>query len=721
MRHFFPLALVLTPFLVLAFNVVYVPGPQSALARTSTKVPLPVKKPSSEQQAAKEQVIEKAPEKDKLELEGELAGLNDLAIGKTEQQVLSDSIKAIYKNKMSSARQQKAKLKHPISKKLVEWYTLRSGDVAHDTKTLNKFLKANPGWPSRARLQTKIERNYLNKAHPAKETVAYFQIFKPKTKAGAIAYAKALLEVGKKDKAVDLIRTTYQNPGLSNSLEKVIMAKYASHLRPLDHKIRVDRLLYQDRRAKIAKALRAAKRLGKAEQQAAEFRAAVIRRRHGGAKKLLAKLEPKVKNQPGVYLARVQLARRSKNSKRAAQLLAESDFKQEDIHDKDEWWIERRVNTRAAINNQNYKTAYKIASNHEHPSVNRYKEAEFLSGWLALRYLNNPTLAEQHFEKFKKAADGPRSKSKSAYWLGRAQKALKKKTPAQSNFSESASFFNTYYGQLAAYELDKKKAQITIPDLPQITPDIAKHFVSRDEIQALVIAHQAGQTSLVRQFFAHLRYHLSDPAELRLLAELAASFGYNQSTVRIGKTAMSQNIPLTEYAYPVRFMPNYKPLRSVPEQAIVYSIARQESEFNYKIKSRAGARGLLQVMPGTLRHVARKYRIKSQTAWLTQKPAFNAKIGSAYIGDRHDEFGGSYIMTFAGFNAGPGRVRQWVRKFGDPRSKHVDPIDWVERIPFTETRNYVQKVLANLQVYRARLANGKSVIKSHQDLYRGKF
>ncbi len=717
MRHFFPSALVLTPFLVLALNVATEAGPQSALARTSTKVPLPLKKPSSEKQAAKEQ----APEKDKLELEGELAGLNELAIGKSEQQTLSDAIKAIYKNKISAARQHKAKLDHPISKKLVEWYTLRSGDVAHDTKSLNKFLKANPGWPSRTRLQAKIERNYLNQSHPAKETVAYFQIFKPKTKAGTIAYAKALLEMGEKDKAIKLIRATYQNPGLSNHLEKVIMAKYASHLRPLDHKIRVDRLLYQDRRAKIAKALRAAKRLGKAEQQAAQFRAAVIRRRHGGAKKLLAKLDPQVKNQPGVYLARVQLARRSKNSKRAAQLLADSKFKAQDIHDKDEWWIERRVNTRAAINDQNYKTAYKIASNHENPSVNRYKEAEFLSGWLALRYLNNPNLAEQHFEKFKKAADGPRSKSKSAYWLGRAQKALKKQEQSQANFGESASFFNTYYGQLAAYELDDKKAQITIPDLPQITPDIAKHFVDRDEIQALVIAHQAGQTSLVRQFFAHLRYHLSDPAELRLLAELAASFGYNQSTVRIGKTAMSQNIPLTEYAYPVRFMPNYKPLRSVPEQAIVYSIARQESEFNYQIKSRAGARGLLQVMPGTLRHVARKYRIKHQTAWLTQKPAFNAKIGSAYIGDRHDEFGGSYIMTFAGFNAGPGRVRQWVRKFGDPRSKHVDPIDWVERIPFTETRNYVQKVLANLQVYRARLANGKSVIKSHQDLYRGKF
>jgi soluble lytic murein transglycosylase len=289
-----------------------------------------------------------------------------------------------------------------------------------------------------------------------------------------------------------------------------------------------------------------------------------------------------------------------------------------------------------------------------------------------------------------------------------------------ANFREGAKYFNTFYGQLSAGELKEENAPITLPEAPTITAEAVKKFTNSEEIRTLVTAHLAEQTSLVRIFFSHLRYRYTDTQQLTLLAELAASLGYNQSTVRIGKTAMSKDHPLAEYAYPVRFMPKFKPLRSIPENALIYAIARQESEFNEAIKSHAGARGLMQVMPRTLKGIARKYKIKWRVSWLTQRPAYNAAVGSAYVGDRHDEFGGSYIMTFAGFNAGPGRVRQWVREFGDPRSKDIDPIDWIERIPFSETRNYVQKVLANVQVYRARLNNGKVYIKSIDDLHRGK-
>lgn len=685
--------------------------------KTNNKVPLPKPKVAALLQTQKIKTKNKS-----LELKDHLAPLNDLIITKAEKNSLSSAIKALFKNKQDNANKHAEKLSHPVSKKLVKWYALRSPNLTHSHQELSTFLKENPGWPSRARLFAKVERSYLKGEHETTATINHFTKYPPKTRTGAIAFAEALLDNGQTEKAIKLIQTTYHNPNLSNWLEKRILTKHKTHLTVDDHKIRVDRLLYKGKRSKIANAMRAAKNLSKSEQNAANFRAALIRRRLSGAKKILAKLDKNTKNQAGVYLARVQLARRTKNYKTAAKLLTEAKFKPQEITDKDEWWIERRVNTRAAINKHNYETAYKIASNHENPSVNRYKEAEFLSGWIALQFLKKPEIAEQHFSKFKKAADGPRSKSKSTYWLGRAQKILKKEKEATANFKESAALFNTFYGQLAVYQLKNDNTNtITIPEPPKISAEIAKRFIDRQEIKAIIIAHQTEKNSLARLFFAHLRYHLIEPAELHLLAELAASLGYNQSTVRIGKTAMAQNIPLTNYAYPVRFMPEYKPLRSVPEQAMVYSIARQESEFNHKIKSHAGARGLLQVMPNTLKHIARKYKIKSSTAWLTQKPAFNAKVGSAYIGDRHDEFGGSYIMTFAGFNAGPGRVRQWVKQFGDPRSDHIDPIDWIERIPFTETRNYVQKVMANLQVYRARLSNGKSTIKSHQDLLRGKF
>ena len=683
-----------------------------------SKVPLPVLKNAA---------LETTPTKETSKpigfgLKGELAPLNISGLDNNEQQALQNALKALYKGKSSQAEKFTKQIKHTVAKKLAHWYALRSPNMPHSPSELQSFLTDNPGWPSRSRLQAKIERSFLKGRGTNKTILSHFNQHKPKTSAGKLALAQALLAKGKKKKAQNLIKTTYQDPALPLWVEREIIAKHKAFLNKNDHKVRVDRLLYENRRSKINAAMRAAKHLSKAEQQGAKFRVAVIRGQTGTALKLFPKLEKQIKQQPGVHLARVSLAIRRKKHDTAIKHMKASTYNKDDITNKDRWWRVRQKLARHAIAKNNHQTAYDITSNHEHPSVNRYKEAEFLSGWLALQYLKKPAQAAKHFEKFKAAADGPLSRSKSAYWLGRALKSQNKIQAANDNFKESAVEFNTFYGQLAAYELGKSNAEITIPAPPKTSPDIAKRFTNRDEIQAILIAHKMKNRSIARIFFSHLRYHLNDPQELGLLAELAASLGYNQSTVRIGKTAIAQKIlTLAPYAYPVRFMPEYKPLRSIPEKAIVYAIARQESEFNYKIKSHAGARGLLQVMPGTLKHVARKYKLKRQTAWLTQKPAFNAQIGSAYIGDRHDEFSGSYIMTFAAFNAGPGRVRQWTRQFGDPRSPHIDPIDWIERIPFRETRRYVQKVMANLQVYRARLDGGKAPITAHKDIYRGKF
>ena len=682
-----------------------------SVAKTNSKVPLPVLKGED---------LEVFPN---LGLKNQLAPLNELAFANmAEKETFKKILQALYKNQVTKARELKSGLKNPVALKLVRWYEMRNIDLNHSIAELRTFIDENPGFPSTYRFKAKIERGYIRAEDDAKSAITYFEKNPPETSLGNIAHAEALLKTGETKKAIDLIRKTYQRPSISNWLEKRILANHKDHLRTEDHRIRMDRLFYKRQRSKVAAALRASKHLENHEQLGANFRAAVIQRRIGHARKLLAKLDKKTKNLPGVYYERIRLAKRLKQKTTALNLMKAAKFNKDDIHDPDKWWIERRSMARDAINKNQYETAYILTSKHEHPSVNLYKDAEFLSGWVALRFLDKPKQAVVHFKNFRKAADGPLSRSKSAYWLGRALRTEGKKQAAQESFKDAAREFNTYYGQLATNELETETAVIKIPDPVAITPQTTTTFLERDEIKAIILAHRAENNSIARIFFAHLRYHLKDPGELTLLAELAASLGYNQSTVRIGKTAMAKNImPMAHYAYPVRFMPNYKPLRSVPEKAIVYSIARQESEFNYEIKSRAGARGLLQVMPNTLKHIARKYKIKWHTSWLTQKPAYNAKVASAYIGDRHDEFGGSYIMTFAGFNAGPGRVRQWVRQFGDPCSGKIDPIDWVERIPFTETRKYVQKVLANLQVYRARLSGGEVVIKSHQDLHRGKF
>jgi len=717
---------------LLAFTLTY--APFHFLTYVEAAVPLPVKKPSDENsvnsqgikiakldKVAKEKSVSKPKAPLNISLSDELSALNKLQLSANDKTHLNKAVKAIYKNKKETAEKHINQISDPTAQKLAKWYAYRNRKIVHDYQLLTDFIKSNPSWPSRSRVVSKIEARLFKGAKPAKETDRYFQKHKPKSLAGKCAHAEALFKLGKKKEATELVRTSWHNPRLPAYLEKFILAKFPLMLRPQDHKIRVDRLLYLHKKGRANAAIRTAKKLGAQDEAAARFRAAVVKRQYRHAKRLFSKLGDKTKTWPGVHLSRIELARRGKKLDHATKLMLSSKYKAKEILNKDQWWTQRRKLTRHAISEKKYEIAYKIASGHKGPSVNKYNEAEFLSGWLALQFLNKPKLAEKHFENFKQAADGPRTRSKSAYWMGRTQKKLKNSTKANENFKQSAKLQNTYYGQLSAHALGKNNKQIKIPELAKINGDIAKRFNSREEVKAVVIAHLAGEKSITRIFFSHLRYQFTEPTELTLLAKLAADLGFNQSAVRIGKTALSQGVPITHYAYPVQFMPTFTPLRSIPEQALIYSIARQESEFNYTIRSHAGARGLLQVMPNTLKHVARKYKIKRQVAWLTQKPAYNAKIASAYIGDRHEEFGGSYIMTFAGFNAGPGRVRQWVRKFGDPRAKDIDPIDWVERIPFKETRNYVQKVMANVQIYRARLANGKGEIKTYQDLHRGRF
>ena len=256
---------------------------------------------------------------------------------------------------------------------------------------------------------------------------------------------------------------------------------------------------------------------------------------------------------------------------------------------------------------------------------------------------------------------------------------------------------------------------------PEPTPEEQQRFMARDAAKAVIVARRAGVEHLVRPFLAHLRFYLlNSPGEVALVAHLSHSLGDTQWSLRTAKAGLVKGHNLVNYAFPMHAFPNYQPLREPAETAFLMGIARQESEFNTSTLSGAGARGVLQVMPVTARHICRDYRVKCDIPRLQSDAAYNTMIASAYVGDRMAEYAGSYIMTLAGYNAGPGRVRQWVREFGDPRSPDVDPIDWIERIPFEETREYVKKVLANIQVYRARIGQPDRALQLVADLNRAR-
>jgi soluble lytic murein transglycosylase len=262
---------------------------------------------------------------------------------------------------------------------------------------------------------------------------------------------------------------------------------------------------------------------------------------------------------------------------------------------------------------------------------------------------------------------------------------------------------------LARERLKTKPAEFALP-LPEL-PNAADldALKSSEVLKAAILTHRLDldRGRYVLRFFSHVGRQLKTAGQFTLVAQIARALGDGQLEVRFGKMAIARGHNLYIYAYPIDLLPNYDPLREPVERAMLLAIARQESEFDTSIVSRAGARGILQVMPVTARHICRQYKIKCKIKLLLQDPGYNARIGSAYIADRLDDFDGSYILTLTGYNAGPGRTRQWLRKMGDPRSRKVNPLDWIYRIPFDETRNYVQKVLSNLQVYRARLGQDR--------------
>ncbi|MBU2583581.1 MAG: lytic transglycosylase domain-containing protein [Alphaproteobacteria bacterium] len=368
-----------------------------------------------------------------------------------------------------------------------------------------------------------------------------------------------------------------------------------------------------------------------------------------------------------------------------------------------------------------FKSAYKKIESAKGLSINPRNERVFLLGWLALRYLGDTDAAKTHFSSLRKSADGPLSRSKAAYWLGRAHEADGDTAAADKHYRDAFTAQNdTFHAHLARQRVSKGPQDIEInpPQVP--TAEQVQRFRSLDSVKAAVIADKAGLgRDITRPFVANLGNIFETEGEVALIAHLTRELGDTQQSLRIGKSAISRGMNLIYYAYPLHAFPDYKPLRKPPEPAFLLSVARQESEFNTGIVSRAGARGILQVMPVTAKHVCNDYKIKCELGRLLTDESYNTKLSSAYIADRMEEFGGSYVLGLAGYNAGPGRARQWIRQIGDPRDALIDEIDWIERIPFWETRNYVAKVLSNIQMYRARLGEAQP-LRLEDDLMRAK-
>jgi soluble lytic murein transglycosylase len=651
-----------------------------------------------------------------------IAKVRDYPLSAEDGTRIRDAVKAIVETELPKGKALRDAVSEPTGRKLVDWFLYRGGyGTAGEIRT---FMAANPTWPDRERLTQRAEEALFKSNAGPREVKAFFAEAAPTTGVGLATLAAALAADNDQAAAKALAAKAWVEFDIPAVQEAAFLKKVGPLLSEADHKRRLDWLLLSPRRWASERSERAAAvrrviaLLSGPEKKNAEARLALFLKSKN-SKQLLNKLPPlALKTEWGLAIQKAQaLRRQNKNEEAWKILLTEPESSLQVMPDG--WWQERRASAYAALKAGKPKIAYDLVRNPGQLSVNAHNSALFMAGWIALRHLHDAKTALGHFEAYTKSADGPLGRARANYWLGRTYEALGDQAKARASYKAASEFADTFHGQLARLKLDPQATALKISPPATPTAEEISRFNGLEAVQAAVVAHKADlDRTVVRAFLGQLRFQLNSEAEFAMLAHLAEALGDTQMAIRIAKTGVGRGMKLLYYAYPVHRMPAYTPLRQPVETAFILGLARQESEFNTAAVSGAGARGILQVMPMTARHICRDYKLKCDLSRLMKDSAYNMMLGSAYVADRMAEFNGSYVLALASYNAGPGRAREWISEFGDPRQAKVDPIDWIHRIPLEETREYVQKVLSNIQVYRARLGDEANAVRLQRDLNR---
>lgn len=601
----------------------------------------------------------------------------------------------------------------PVARKLAEWIVLRSDKTNPTFARYANFVSSNPSWPHSPLFRRRAENALWNDKSGDATVRAFFAQHKPTTAKGRYVLARALLAQGDREGAASLVRFAWRHQDSSAEVERSVLDMFGSMLTAADHKVRMDQRFYED---DADAGLRAAERIGGNELAVARAWAAVIKKA-GNAKALLDAVPASAQKDAGYIFARAQWLRKNSKLEEAGRLILTAPKDPAAQVDVNQWWMERRILIRNLLDHEDAQTAYRVARDAATPTQGNYRvDKHFTAGWIALRFLHDPATAATHFAQISEGTDNPHALSRGGYWEGRAAEAMGHQAQARAHYARAAEHTATYYGQLA-------RARLGIADLglrgPPVFSGPERGALSNLEVvRAADILYALDERDMLASIFAELGESSSDVAGMAMLAETAGKHGDGRAMLLLGKGALGRGLPLDYYAYPVIGLPDYTPIAPPIERAVAYSIARQESHFNQKVVSPAKAMGFMQVTPVAAKDTAKRYKAPYNAARLLSDPVYNMQMGAAELSMLLSTYNGSYILTFAGYNAGRGRVRQWIAAYGDPRDPKVDPVDWAERIPIAETRNYVQRIMENLQVYRARFGGGTK-LSIEADIRRG--
>jgi soluble lytic murein transglycosylase len=637
------------------------------------------------------------PEIDRSVVTAELAPLTgDLATVKVALELLR-------KGKLGEATDVKKSIGDPLAQKLVEWLILRQSGSDLSFARYADFIADNPNWPNIRLFRRRAEgRLWQERSNPA--TVRRFIADAPASAKGQLALARALLAEGDRNGAERLVRAAWRAEELSERNEAEALDAFRDLLTREDHRARMDkRIGAKD----LTGAMRAARRLG--GDDVAIVKACVAAA--ADAKKALALLDAvstAARQDLGYVLCRFNWLMRHDRVAEATRLILSASPETMPLQDTDEWWRARRVLARKLLDLGEFEKAYRVVRAAAAPANENYRaESHFVPGWIALRYLDDPATARTHFAHVDEGSANPIVLARANYWRGRAAEAAGETEEMRVHYEAAARYSTAYYGQLARAKLGLHRLELR----PSPRPDPCQRPALVDElVRAADMLYALGERDVVLNFIADLAAQGNDVAALVALGELTVRRADPRAMLQLGKTALARGFALDLYAFPDIGIPRHSPIGPAIDHSVIYSVARTESAFDQRDVSPAKAVGLMQVTPAAGRDTAKRFGVEYDWNRLVSDPVYNTQMGAAELAALLREYRGSHIMAFAGYNAGRGRVQQWVKQRGDPRDPKVDAVDWVERIPFAETRNYVQRVMENLQVYGVRLNAGTSVV-----------
>ena len=605
------------------------------------------------------------------------------------------AISEMQKSKWSSALKIAKKAKDNSIYNFIQWrHLLTSGNQASFYE-YQVFLNKNSDYPRIDRIRYLAEHKLSTESVSPKKIINWFGIKDPLSGYGKMILGESYILVGDKNKGTKLIKEGWITADLSKNELKYFRKKFKKYLNANDYIKRADYLAWNGDRWDLQRLIRY---LPKDYELLYNARHLLMSKGYG-VDQAIANVPQKFKNDAGLNYDRLKWRRKKGRVDSSTEILLKIRNDKEYLVRPDKWWKEREIISRALLYKKKYEISYKISSNHGMTEGSEYAAAEWMSGWLALRFLNDPLSAKNHFKNFYENVSYPISLSRGAYWLGRAYEKTGEIEQSNNWYREATKYLTTYYGQLAFLKLNPNGKFELEKDM-EIDPKYRIQFFNKELVKISYLLDELKKDKYTKHILRHLANDNIAKGSEVLAAELATSINRYDFAIQVSKIASYQKRFHNKYNYPIISTPKYINKRKIPESALILSIIRQESEFDLEANSRAGAKGLMQLMPYTAKLVSKQAKLPYSKSRLTTDPEYNINLGSHYIAGLILQYDGAYPFAVAAYNAGPNRVKYWKKINKDPQKKQVDYVDWVELIKFRETRNYVQRVMENYNVYR---------------------